>query len=125
MILATARAACSQEYPRAKYRVVVSDDSGSISLRNAVRGLNADFDNVLYITRATNHEMDFKTGNLNFAVGYTKNLRREPTEFVAQLDADVVPSANWLQTVVRHVLSDERLGMVTAPQVWFLSFCSP
>ena len=117
VILATTRAACRQDYPKNKYRVFVSDDSDSPSLRRSICNLYSEFENLVYITRGRNHDADFKTGNLNFAVASTLGLRQEPAEFVSQLDADTVPSADWLLTDVKHILSGEDIGMVTASQV--------
>ena len=65
----------------------------------------------------------FKAGNLNYAHGYVEGLPGGPAPFIAALDADMIPSPEWLRALLPHIIKDEKLALVQPPQVRNLPVC--
>lgn len=122
LILNTARAACSVDYPKDRFRVVVLDDGRSETLFRSVAALNGRYPNLYYRSRekfpGVPHH--FKAGNLNFGIEETSKILGEPGEFFAALDADMIPQPEWLRAMLPHLILDEDCGLACPPQV-----CSP
>ena len=118
-ILNTVRAACSIEYPVDRFRVFVLDDGSSSSLFRSIIALNRQYPNLYYRTRekipGVPHH--FKAGNLNFGLKETITTNGEVGEFVAALDADMIPQPEWLRAILPHMLVDENCGLACPPQV--------
>lgn len=123
LILNTTRAACSTDYPADSFRVIVLDDGRSPSLNRAVHALSARHANLYYRSRpklpGVPHH--FKAGNLNYGLEQTLGLEGGRGEFVAALDADMIPEPHWLRAILPHMLSDERCALACPPQVRLMS----
>ena len=122
LIVNTARAACNIDYPVNRFRVIVLDDGQSDSLFRAVAALHEQCPNLFYRSRekntATPHH--FKAGNLNFGLRQTQSVKGEVGEYVAALDADMIPEPEWLRAMLPHMLLDARCGLACPPQVIYL-----
>jgi hypothetical protein len=92
VVMDTVRAACEQEYPRDRFRVIVLDDGKSGTLETAVGELVYVYPNVYYMARkkipGVPHH--FKAGNLNYGLEQVDLLPGGAGEFMAALDADMV-----------------------------------
>lgn len=121
VILNTARAACSIDYPADRFRVFVLDDGKSQSLFRSVAALNGQYPNLFYRSREKPPGVPhhFKAGNLNFGLRETLTTKGEEGEFVAALDADMIPQPEWLRAILPHMLLDERCGLACPPQVCY------
>ena len=119
VILNTARAACSIDYPNECFRVIVLDDGQSPSLFRAVAALDQQYPKLFYRARekmyGTPHH--FKAGNLNFGIRQTMSLKGKPGEFIAALDADMIPQPEWLRAILPHMILDDECGLACPPQV--------
>ena len=122
IILDTVKAALSQDYPSNCFRVFVLDDKHDDKLRQEINELNqwlADkrLARVMYCSRnvKTGDKSFFKAGNLNFGINETRRLGS--SNFVAGLDADMIPEPQWLRKMVPHMILDESVGMAIGPQV--------
>jgi cellulose synthase/poly-beta-1,6-N-acetylglucosamine synthase-like glycosyltransferase len=112
----TVLASLALDYPEHLFRVIVSDDGGSEALRAWCNGLGRH--NLFYTARVKTGAAGFKAGNLNHAVRFIElDLKGKPAEFIASLDADMIPEKSWLRAVMPHILMDPRLGMAVATQV--------
>lgn len=123
LILNTARAACSIDYPFQAFRVIVLDDGKSPSLSRAIDALGEQFPNLYYRSRIKRPGVPhhFKAGNLNHGLEETLNLIGGAGEFVAALDADMIPQPEWLRAILPHMILDERCALACPPQVSPLS----
>ena len=132
VIMDTVSAASTLDYPA--YRVFVLDDAKSQELEAAVKSFNQNRDSgqavVTYLSREKppGQPHYYKSGNLRF--GLNEMAKRCPNaEFVAALDADMIPERLWLRRLVPHLLLDKKLAMVVPPQVksleWRTCACSP
>ena len=119
LILNTTRAACSIDYPADAFRVMVLDDGRSRSLKRAVHALRGRYPNLYYRSRpkipGVPHH--FKAGNLNYGLEQTMALKGGRAEFVAALDADMIPEPHWLRAILPHILSDKQCALACPPQV--------
>jgi cellulose synthase/poly-beta-1,6-N-acetylglucosamine synthase-like glycosyltransferase len=117
VILDTVRAALQLDYPRDRYRVIVADDGASAELSASIFGMAAQFHTLYYTARVKQGPDDYKAGNLNHTLEFLDNLPQGPAEFVAGLDADMIPEIRWLRAMTPHLVEDPRLAVVCAPQV--------
>jgi hypothetical protein len=92
VVLDTVRAACNQDYPRDRFRVILLDDGGSATLEAAIGHLVMTYSNVYYMARrkipGVPHH--FKAGNLNYGLDQVHELLGGAGQFMAALDADMV-----------------------------------
>ncbi|MCJ1328107.1 hypothetical protein MMC10_004782, partial [Thelotrema lepadinum] len=114
----------AQDYPRQKLRIFVLDDANDGSLQKAVLGLAKEHGEsqgprLYYLSREVKPGGNsyFKAGNLRF--GIEASLRAGGSELIASLDADMIPSANWLTSLVPHLILDDNLALMGAPQVYY------
>lgn len=116
IVLDTVKAACQIDYPVKKMRVVVADDGRDDSLRQEVEELSEKHPNLIYFARVkvpgVHH--GYKAGNLNTAF---KAMPGGQSEFLAVLDADMIPEPEILRALIPHALKDDKIGMVTVAQV--------
>ncbi|KAF2396651.1 nucleotide-diphospho-sugar transferase [Trichodelitschia bisporula] len=119
VVIDTIKAACALHYPRHAFRVVVLDDAGSGDIAHAVDELQKAGKNVFYSARVKGQVKDFKAGNLNCGAKFVATLPGGAGEFIAGLDADMIPEPEWLAFVVRHLFSDTELGLVNARQNFY------
>ncbi|KAL9044833.1 MAG: hypothetical protein Q9214_002057 [Letrouitia sp. 1 TL-2023] len=115
----TILAAASQDYPEGRLRVFVLDDRASEELRSAVETIDKKKGTaqVKYLSRTVKEGQKslFKAGNLRFGIEESK--RGGGAEFVAGLDADMIPESGWLRKMVPHLEVDESVGIACPPQV--------
>lgn len=120
LLRTTLLAATNMHYPRRKLNVYLLDDGGTEAkcqggspeaerARERQRALKelCDETGVIYLTRARNEHA--KAGNINAALAHTHG------ELVAVLDADHVPTADFLENTVGLFLEDDRLALVQTP----------
>lgn len=122
VILDTLAAASSQEYPAECLHVFLLDDGRDEELRHAVAALNNRHGDtsrapITYLSRekVPGVRSYFKSGNLRF--GIEESQRRTNAEFIAGLDADMIPERAWLAQMVPHLLLDEKLALACPSQV--------
>ena len=121
-ILNTISAAAFQEYPSGRHSVFVLDDGHDETLREAVEVFDGKSTRrggarVIYLSRIVKQDTKsyFKAGNLQFGIEETK--RRGDSDFIAGLDADMIPHKQWLRKMVPHLLADEKTALAIPPQV--------
>ena len=119
LILDTTRAACDVDYPSDRFRIVVLDDGNSESLEKAIFDLRDIYPNLHYRSRpkipGVPHH--FKAGNLNFGLDEVHNMPGGAGQFMAALDADMIPEQDWLRAIMPHMLIDDRMALACPPQV--------
>lgn len=76
-MLDTVRAACNIDYPAERYRVFLSDDARSDELRTAVESLDLIGPKLIYTAREKPPVKDYKAGNLNHALRFSKALANQ------------------------------------------------
>ena len=128
IIVNTVKAAASQDYPSKQFRVFLLDDAHSEKLQLAIKALNLFLAKmqrpcVTYLSRniQPGTRSYFKAGNLRFGI-HESNLLGG-SEFIAGLDADMIPDRLWLRKMVPHLILDDRLGLACSPQVIFCMEC--
>jgi hypothetical protein len=120
LVMDTAKAACNIDYPRERFRVIICDDGKSKSLQELTeRTALTQFDNLYYRSRPKYPGVPhhFKAGNLNDALEETARLPGGAANFLAALDADMIPMKDWLRALLPHMLQDPKCSMACPPQV--------
>lgn len=119
VVLDTVRAACAVDYPQDRFRVVVCDDGADQELKKAVLDLADDYPNLFYHARVKVKGVPhhYKAGNLIGGTGFVITLRGGPAEYIAALDADMIPEPEWLRAIMAHMVIDPRMSLVCPPQV--------
>ena len=113
----TIRAACALDYPRNRFRLIVSDDKMVPELRKFVTDLCTRYRNVFYTAREIGKNHGYKAGNLNHGLAVVEKLPGGPGQFVASLDSDMIPEPEWLRALIPHLALDPKVAMVSPPQV--------
>jgi hypothetical protein len=92
VIMDTARAACDQDYPQDRFRVIILDDGKSQELEQMADEASHMWPNLIYMSREKipGKPHHFKAGNLNFGLEQITLLPGGSAEFVGALDADMV-----------------------------------
>lgn len=111
----TVRAALALDYPLHRFRVIVTDDGRDPELRDWVAGKNCRY--LHYTSRPKKGCSGYKAGNLNHAIKFSETLSGGPGEYVAGLDADMIPEKRWLRAVLPHLILDPQVGVACPPQV--------
>ncbi|KAM0275975.1 hypothetical protein ACHAQH_007193 [Verticillium albo-atrum] len=121
LVADTVRAACNLDYPRDRFRVVVLDDGKSEGLENAVLGMSQTYPNLVYIARPKipGKPHHFKAGNLNYGLEAVHQLPGGAGQFMAALDADMIPERDWLRAVLPHLLVDDKMALACPPQLFY------
>lgn len=121
IVLDTVRAACDLDYPQAKFRVIVLDDGKVKSLERAIHDLSETYSNLYYVARPKYPGVPhhFKAGNLNHGLEWVRGLPDGAAEFMAALDADMIPEQAWLRAVVPHLLNDPKMALACPPQLFY------
>lgn len=116
ILLNTIRAAAAQDYPTSQFRVYVLDDGNDPLLKRGVEEIQFELGDsrLRYLCRRSNSF--FKAGNLEF--GIKEVVKEDAPEFIASLDADMIPDKQWLRRVIPHLLLDSRVGLACPPQVY-------
>ena len=123
IIMNTVLAVAAQDYPVPNFRVFVLDDGHDDELRHAVEMLQLRRNSVasplvMYLSRIVmpGEESHFKSGNLRFGIEESQRLGAG-SEFLAGLDADMIPEPDWLRRMVPHLLLQDEVAMACGPQV--------
>ncbi|PHH84631.1 hypothetical protein CDD83_1638 [Cordyceps sp. RAO-2017] len=121
LVLDTVRAACDLDYPYDRFRVVVLDDGKSTGLEAAVARLAFNYPNVCYMAREKipGKPHHFKAGNLNYGLEQVHRLPGGAGQFMAALDADMIPERDWLRAVLPHLLADPKMALACPPQLFY------
>ena len=122
VIADTVAAAASQDYPSQQLRIFILDDGRNGKLRNAVMlwnetSMKKNGPQVHYLSRKLEPGVRsyFKAGNLRFGIEETKRLGG--SEFLASLDADMIPEPDWLRRMIPHLIIEDGLAIACPPQV--------
>ncbi|KAI4222731.1 MAG: hypothetical protein L6R36_005935 [Xanthoria steineri] len=125
VILDTVKAAAAQDYPTSRFRVLVLDDKRDDELRRSIGQLQpwlreGKFGQVEYLAREVKKgaRSFFKAGNLNYGINASPQ-GREPSEYFAGLDCDMIAEPDWLRRCVAHMLLSDDIGMVVSPQRYY------
>ncbi|KAG4437699.1 hypothetical protein IFR05_006823 [Cadophora sp. M221] len=119
IILDTVKATCTLDYPQHSFRIFVLDDGNSAELRLSIEILSELYPNLYYTARKKCFNSGFKAGNLNHGVQFSTTQEKSGADFIAGLDADVIPAASWLRTAVSVILEDSKMGLVGPPQAYY------
>ncbi|KAF8847932.1 hypothetical protein BDZ45DRAFT_778103 [Acephala macrosclerotiorum] len=121
VVLDTARAAAAVDYPYDRFRVVILDDGKSAELEKAIIDLSDEYPNVFYHARIKIKGVPhhFKAGNLTGGTQRVTELENGEAEFIAALDADMIPERDWLRAIIAHMVNDEKMGLVCPPQLFY------
>lgn len=121
LVLDTVRAACDLEYPRSQYRVVLLDDGKSAELERACAALNDTYGNVYYVSRPKYPGVPhhFKSGNLNYGLEAVTKFPGGAGEYIAALDADMIPERDWLRAILPHLLLNPKMALACPPQLFY------
>lgn len=119
IVLDTVKAACQIDWPVDKFRVILADDGEDDDLKAQVHGLANQHTNLYYFARYKPEGIHhgYKAGNLNSTLRYFGIVQGGLHEFIAVLDADMIPEPGILRALVPHALKDRKVGMVTTAQV--------
>ena len=108
------------DYPQDRFRVVVLDDGGDSELKQAVDDLARDqYGNLYYFARIKTVPHHAKAGNLIGGTNFVASLDGGPGEYIAALDADMIPESDWLRAVVAHAVNDDLMALVCPPQLFY------
>ncbi|KAG9255593.1 nucleotide-diphospho-sugar transferase [Emericellopsis atlantica] len=121
VVMDTVIAACNQDYPKDRFRVLLLDDGKSASLEKAMGAIAHTYPNTFYVARpkfpGVPHH--FKAGNLNYALDHVHTLPGGAGFYMAALDADMIPESCWLRALLPHLLRDEKVAMACPPQLFY------
>lgn len=121
LVLDTVRAALDLDYPQDRFRVLLLDDGKSDQLSKVLEEMRETFPNAYYVRRpkfpGVPHH--FKAGNLNYGLDFVHTLPGGAGEYMAALDADMIPEQAWLRAVLPHLLIDEKMGLACPPQLFY------
>lgn len=118
-IVDTVRAAAVVDWPIENFRVIVLDDGADQELERAIADLSTLYPNVYYTARQKVKGVPhhFKAGNLNHGLDFTTKLPGGASDYMAALDADMIPEPEWLRAVVAHLVIEPELALSCPPQV--------
>ncbi|KAG4429426.1 hypothetical protein IFR05_015089 [Cadophora sp. M221] len=121
VVLDTARAAAAVDWPFDRFRVVVLDDGGSSDLQSAIEDLAIVYPNMYYTARVKTKGVPhhYKAGNLNHGLQFVHGLPGGAGEFMAALDADMIPEPEWLRAIIAHLVIDSDLALSCPPQLFY------
>ncbi|KAJ4328874.1 hypothetical protein N0V84_000662 [Fusarium piperis] len=121
LVMDTVRAACDLDYPRDRFRVVILDDGKSAGLEAQCAKLSLTYPNLYYMARVKvpGQPHHFKAGNLNYGLDQMHLLPGGAGQFMAALDADMIPERDWLRAVLPHLLVDPKMALACPPQLFY------
>jgi cellulose synthase/poly-beta-1,6-N-acetylglucosamine synthase-like glycosyltransferase len=121
VVLDTTRAACAVDYPLDRFRIIVCDDGADPELKSAVEALQPDYPNLYYHARVKvkGKPHHFKAGNLIAATEMVTSLPGGAGEYIAALDADMIPEPEWLRAIMAHMVIDPKMALVCPPQLFY------
>lgn len=125
----TIAATIALDYPPERFRVLVLDDGRDHLLREIVESLSktspSESPQVKYLSRSlkAGAKSYYKAGNLQYGIEETERLGG--SDFIASLDADMIPEPTWLRMMVPHFIMDDRLAVACPTQVfWGNALCN-
>ncbi|KAJ5125954.1 hypothetical protein N7526_008131 [Penicillium atrosanguineum] len=121
LVLDTARGALDQDYPVDRFRVIILDDGKSATLEESVHQMSVNHPNFFYMAREKipGKPHHFKAGNLNYGLDAVHSLPGGAGQFMAALDADMIPEQEWLRAIVPHLLVDPKMALACPPQLFY------
>ncbi|RBR17548.1 hypothetical protein FVER53590_12066 [Fusarium verticillioides] len=121
LVMDTVRAACDLDYPQDRYRVILLDDGKSAGLQEACAKLSMIYPNLYYMARVKipGQPHHFKAGNLNYGLDEVHKLPGGAGQFMAALDADMIPERDWLRAILPHMLIDPKMALACPPQLFY------
>ena len=121
LIMDTVRACCDLDYPQDRFRVILLDDGKGNSLAASIEDLKDQYSNVYYKQRAKFPGVPhhFKAGNLNYGLDESHNMPGGASEYMAALDADMIPEQHWLRAIMPHMILDPKMGLACPPQLFY------
>ncbi|KAH7082723.1 nucleotide-diphospho-sugar transferase [Paraphoma chrysanthemicola] len=121
MIINTVRGACNIDYPPDRYRIIICDDDADPHLEEALQPLMREYPHLVYQARVKIEGVPhhYKAGNLQSGIDYAVTLPGGPAEYLATLDADMIPHPDWLRAILPHLLRDPELALVSPPQTFW------
>ncbi|KAL6876252.1 glycosyltransferase family 2 protein [Trichoderma longibrachiatum] len=121
VVMDTVRGALDQDYPGDKFRVIVLDDAKSAGLQRECALLSHTYPNLYYMarTKIPGQPHHFKAGNLNYGLEQSHHLPGGAGEFMAALDADMIPERDWLRALLPHAVQDPKMALVCPPQLFY------
>ena len=113
--------ACGVDYPCERFRVVVLDDGADPELKKGVEDMHLNYPNLYYYARekfpGVPHHA--KAGNLIGGTDFVTKLDGGAGEYIAALDADMIPESDWLRALIPHLASDPKLALACPPQLFY------
>ncbi|SCV52769.1 related to cellulose synthase catalytic subunit [Fusarium fujikuroi] len=121
LVMDTVRAACDLDYPQDRFRVILLDDGKSAGLHEACAKLSMIYPNLYYMARVKipGQPHHFKAGNLNYGLDEVHKLPGGAGQFMAALDADMIPERDWLRAILPHMLIDPKMALACPPQLFY------
>ncbi|KAF5003421.1 hypothetical protein FDECE_10018 [Fusarium decemcellulare] len=121
LVMDTVRACCDLDYPRDRFRVILLDDGKSSGLETACAQLALTYPNLHYMARIKipGQPHHFKAGNLNYGLDQVHLLPGGAGQFMAALDADMIPERDWLRAILPHMLIDPKMALACPPQLFY------
>ncbi|GAB7355557.1 hypothetical protein MBLNU459_g6031t1 [Dothideomycetes sp. NU459] len=121
VVIDTARAACDVDYPTDRFRVVVLDDGADPELKKAMEDLSYQYSNAYYFARVKVKGVPHhaKAGNLIGGTDFVTKLPGGAGEYIAALDADMIPERDWLRALLPHCLKDPKMALACPPQLFY------
>ncbi|KAF7510767.1 hypothetical protein GJ744_005867 [Endocarpon pusillum] len=124
VIIDTVAAAAAQDFPSQRFRVFVLDDGHDKGLQQAVDVLSKQSAEkngpvLCYLSRdlRPGDQSYFKAGNLRFGIEQTQRLGS--SDYLASLDADMIPEPDWLRRMVPHLILDDAVALACPPQRYY------
>ena len=101
--------------------MIILDDGKDEGLEKAIESLRLEYPNLYYHSRLKIKGLPhhFKAGNLSDGTHFVTKLDGGAGEYIAALDADMIPEPDWLRALLGHAVKDDRLALVCLPQVRF------
>ena len=95
---------------------MVLDDAADIGLRKSIEALAILCPNVYYYarTKVKGVPHHYKAGNLMGGTDFVTKLEGGPGEYIAALDADMIPEPEWLRgtfSILSRVLPSSKLTL--------------
>ncbi|KAH7192607.1 nucleotide-diphospho-sugar transferase [Fusarium flagelliforme] len=121
LVMDTVRAACDLDYPQDRFRVIILDDGKSAGLEEQCAKLSMTYPNLYYMARVKipGQPHHFKAGNLNYGLDEVHKLPGGAGQFMAALDADMIPERDWLRAIIPHLLIDPKMALACPPQLFY------
>jgi Glycosyl transferase family 2 len=117
VVMDTVLAACDQDYPLDRFRVIILDDGQSAELQRMATEASKTWPNLIYMSREKKPGVPhhFKAGNLNYGLEQITMLPNGSGEFIGALDADMVCTQPSPRAKLTMIDSRTSLASCSAP----------